>query len=144
MNAAVRGAARDERGQSLVEFALMVPILLLLLVGLIDFARGLQSYQALGNAVREAAREASVHGSGSSSQWGPAADDANVTAAVRTRAVGLVASDVAATSTWPTGNNARGSEVVVGATYRFRPVATTLVAGVTLTFSTQTRARIQR
>ena len=47
------------RGQALVEFALVFPIFLLLLFGLIDVAR----YVYLNNAFNEAAREAARFGS---------------------------------------------------------------------------------
>ncbi len=114
------------------------------MVGVIDVGRGFQAYVALGNAVREAAREAAVHGSGATAQWGPTANDPSVTAAVRSRAVGLVASSIGVTSTWPTGTNDQGSEAVISATYTFRPVASTLLFGITLPLSATTRARIQR
>lgn len=49
-----------ERGVELVEFALMLPILLLLLAGLWDFGRAYRAYQAITNAAREGARLAVV------------------------------------------------------------------------------------
>lgn len=134
----------DDRGQTLVEFALVVPVVLLLLVGIVDIGRGLQAYTALGQAVRDAGREAAVHGSGATVPWGPAANDMRVAIAVRSRAVGLIGSDIAVTSQWPAGNNATGSEVVVAATYTFRPVASTLLGNITLQFSDTTRSRIYR
>lgn len=139
-----RRVLSEEGGQTLVEFALVLPVLVLIMVGIIDFGRGFQNYVALGNAVREAAREASVHGSGAAAPWGPAANDANVTTAVRGRAVGLVGESITVTSSWPSGNNAQGSEVVVGGSYTFRPVALQLMGNVSLSFSATTRARIQR
>jgi Flp pilus assembly protein TadG len=47
-------------GQALVEFALVVPILLLLVFGIIEFARAWQTYQTLTDAAREGARRAVV------------------------------------------------------------------------------------
>ena len=44
------------RGQSLVEFALVFPLFILLLAGMIDFGIGLYSYMTLVNATREGAR----------------------------------------------------------------------------------------
>jgi len=44
-----------ERGQSLVEFALMLPILLLLLLGAIDLGRAFHSSISITNAAREGA-----------------------------------------------------------------------------------------
>jgi Flp pilus assembly protein TadG len=46
--------------QSLVEFAVVVPVFLLLLFALIDFSRLLFTYVSLSNATREMARTAAV------------------------------------------------------------------------------------
>jgi Flp pilus assembly protein TadG len=53
----LRGA---EKGQALVEFALVAPILLFLLLGIIDLARAWNVYQVLTDAGREGARVAVV------------------------------------------------------------------------------------
>jgi hypothetical protein len=49
------------RGQGLVEFALVIPIVLLLMVVFIDLGRAIYMQSALSNAVREGARYAIVH-----------------------------------------------------------------------------------
>jgi Flp pilus assembly protein TadG len=51
---------RRERGQSIVEMAFLVPILLLLLVVVVDAARAFDAYIVLTNAVREGARFATI------------------------------------------------------------------------------------
>lgn len=51
-----RTARRASAGQTLVEFALVLPILLALTVGLIDLARGVYFYNTLSNSAREGAR----------------------------------------------------------------------------------------
>jgi Flp pilus assembly protein TadG len=51
---------KSDKGQSLVEFALIVPVLLLLLLGIMDFARIFHAYLTIDHAGREAAREASI------------------------------------------------------------------------------------
>ena len=56
----VRRSRRPRRGQALVEFALVVPILLLLLLGILDFGRAVYASHTIGNAAREAARLAIV------------------------------------------------------------------------------------
>jgi hypothetical protein len=53
------------RGQSMVEFALILPILVLLLAGFFDFGRVVLGNDALAHAAREAARYAIVHGGSS-------------------------------------------------------------------------------
>lgn len=59
-----RSRSRSWRGtdtaQSLVEFALVLPLLLLLIVGAIEFGRGYQSWLTLSNAAAVGARTASV------------------------------------------------------------------------------------
>ena len=57
---AARPLRRGLRGQSLVEFALILPVLLILVFGIIDFGMGLRSYISLTNATREGARFAAV------------------------------------------------------------------------------------
>lgn len=47
-------------GQALVEFALVVPILLILVLGVIDFGRAWHAYQVITDAAREGARLAVV------------------------------------------------------------------------------------
>ena len=53
-----RARARHRRGQSLVEFALVLPVMLLLLLFGIDFGRVFLGWVELNNAVREAANYA--------------------------------------------------------------------------------------
>jgi Flp pilus assembly protein TadG len=52
----LRGILRDRSGQALVEFALVMPLLLLFLVGIIEFGRGWNDHQVITDAAREAAR----------------------------------------------------------------------------------------
>ena len=59
------------RGQALVEFALVFPVFVLLLVGLFDFGRVIWVNDTLATAAREAGRYAIVHG-GSASTLCPA------------------------------------------------------------------------
>lgn len=51
---------RDERGQSLVETALILPVLLLILVGILDFGRMMYSYTHLHMAAQETVRVGSL------------------------------------------------------------------------------------
>jgi Flp pilus assembly protein TadG len=49
------------RGQGLVEFALVFPLVMLLILGGIDVARGVYAYNTLANAARHGARVAAVN-----------------------------------------------------------------------------------
>ena len=51
---------KNEKGQTLVEFAIVLPILLLLVMGIIQFGIIFSAQIALTNAAREGARAASV------------------------------------------------------------------------------------
>ena len=55
-----RPSRKSESGQALVEFALTMPILLFLLLGIVDFARAWNVYEVLTDAGREATRLAVV------------------------------------------------------------------------------------
>jgi len=51
-----RRGLRASSGQSLAEFALAVPMLLLLVIGMVEFARGWMVKQVITNVAREGAR----------------------------------------------------------------------------------------
>lgn len=48
----------NERGQALVEFALIMPFLLLFIIGIVEFGRGWNQHQVITDAAREGARSA--------------------------------------------------------------------------------------
>jgi Flp pilus assembly protein TadG len=63
---AERGARRSSatdrgRGQSLVEFALVIPIIILLVVGFVEIGRAVFAYNTVANAARQAVRVAAVN-----------------------------------------------------------------------------------
>ena len=55
-----RGRAGGERGAVAVEFALILPVLLLILMGTIEFGRVYSQFQVFNGAAREGARCAAV------------------------------------------------------------------------------------
>ncbi len=57
-----RSSPRERgRGQSLVEFALVIPIIILLVVGFFEIGRAVFAYNTLANAARQAVRVAAVN-----------------------------------------------------------------------------------
>lgn len=56
----LRAWVGDQRGTTLVEFALVAPVVILILVVCLDFARALNAYVTISSASREGARYASV------------------------------------------------------------------------------------
>jgi hypothetical protein len=125
---------RRRRGQALVEFALVAPVFFLILLAVIEGGRFMLLYQALGNATREGARYAIVHGSNSFCPSGPMPpgipdpggcydqSGANVVDQVEASAFGLLSSDLTVTTTWGPLGNAREAEVTVAAAYAYRPL----------------------
>ena len=56
-----RHRADSGRGQTLVEFALALPIFLFILMGIFDFGQAIYMYNGVSQASRELARVTSVH-----------------------------------------------------------------------------------
>src|SRR3989338_3358824 len=57
-----RNPRRTIRGQGMVEFALLIPVLLMLIVGSMEIARLMFIYAGISSAARQAARYGSVNG----------------------------------------------------------------------------------
>lgn len=123
-----RSLLRSENGAELVEFALVFPILLVVMLGIIDFGFLFQRYEVLTNAAREGARVAVL----------PTAVDGAVDARVREYlAIGglRTADDVLvnvtpATVSLGAAGTATASQVVVTYPYSFmvlQPVAQLVV-----------------
>ena len=70
---------RDKRGVAIIEFALIAPVLLLMLMGLLDLAFNMYTTEMLQGAIQNAARNSTIEGASSKD----AALDATVTTAVR-------------------------------------------------------------
>jgi Flp pilus assembly protein TadG len=106
-----RISLRNQQGQSMTEFALVLPILALLLFGVIQFGIVFNNYLTLTDAVRAGARKAAV------SRRLPDPEGAAV-AATRNAAVNLRQSDltvdVTVTPSWQAG-----AETSVEASYPY-------------------------
>ena len=55
------GLAEKHPGQSLIELALILPVLMFILVGIVDFGRVFNAYIIITNAAREGARYGAMH-----------------------------------------------------------------------------------
>jgi Flp pilus assembly protein TadG len=125
---------RNERGQTLVEFALVLPILSLLLLGVIQFGIAFNHYITLTDAVRAGARKGAV---GRNLQDPQGA----VVQAVRNAATDLKPSDLQITVN---SSFTQGSDVTVTATYPYE--IKLLGFGVTITsgrLSSSTTERVE-
>lgn len=133
-----------EAGQAIVEFALILPVFLLLVLGFIDSARAVFQYITLADAAREGTRYAIVHGGASSSPSGPTANDSVVQTQVLQHTIGVP--NVTVASTWPDGNNSRGSRVSVVVTAPFVPLPSQFLlnGGLTVTVRGGSQQVIER
>jgi Flp pilus assembly protein TadG len=104
-----RHTIRDEQGQTMVEFALVIPILCVVLFGILQFGALYNDYVTLTDATRVGARRAAV------SRFEPSPSAAAETA-MRNAASGLTASKliVSVNSTWK-----QGDPVVVEGSYPY-------------------------
>ena len=118
MTRLLRFFSDDDAGQSLIEFALMLPIVLLIITGLFDTGRAVWQENTLAYAAREGTRYAIVHGSGYLSvdpalvQY-PArgvnpGNKAQTVDVVRNAAVG-VGGVITVDVKWPTGESTAGA-----------------------------------
>ncbi|WP_019413199.1 TadE/TadG family type IV pilus assembly protein [Paenisporosarcina sp. TG20] len=98
---------KSQKGQTLVETALIIPILLMILFGITDFGRIFHVYLTLDHAGREAARVATV-----------GADDSIIKLKIKDATSGLD-QDKLTISITPEGkvNRLSGSDVAIELTY---------------------------
>jgi len=83
-----RAAMRAQRGQTLIEFALAAPLLLLFVLALVDFGIAIDRRIVLQHAVREGVRYASVGGDVLTS--GVPATEADILALTASQSQGIV------------------------------------------------------
>jgi Flp pilus assembly protein TadG len=126
---------RDGSGQTIVEFALAVVVLLVIVLGLFDVGRAVWYSNTLALATREGARYAIVHGSLSGSS--AVATEAQVVTQVDLHATGLNPTP-ATTVTWCTSSpcvspdpaaNDPGDYVTVTSTLVYTPIASRVFIG---------------
>jgi len=98
------GGGAPDRGAAAVEFALLLPVLLLLVFGIIDLGRALNAQITLTQAAREGARLAAL-------------SEANVVSRTQTAATGLSGVTVTVTAC-PSGSGA-ASDATVQVSYPF-------------------------
>lgn len=116
-----RRFGRDDAAQALVELALILPVFMMLVVGLLDVSRAVFQENTLAYAAREGTRYAIVHGSASSAPQGPSSTSTtDIVNAVTNATIGV--QNVTVTVTYPDSCNDRGCRVQVDATAPFTPM----------------------
>lgn len=123
---------KSQKGQALVEMAFILPLLIMLIFGIIDFGRVFHAYLTLDHAGREGARLASLQD-----------DDGDIQTKIDSAAAGLDTSKLTV-SLSPEGESNRpsGTDVTVKLTYTIdflTPFINSLAKPITLTDTTVMR-----
>ncbi|NJD01861.1 MAG: pilus assembly protein [Ruminiclostridium sp.] len=101
-------ALNKKKGQTLVETALVLPIIILILMGILDFGMMFNNYLVVGNASREGARNAAV-----------GATDMEIISIVGTVSGTLDASKITTEISPGESLRKKGDEVAVTVKYRY-------------------------
>ena len=127
---------RRGRGQALVEFALVLPILLLIILGVVDFGRAVYGFNTIGNAARVGGRVAIV------SQTQATIENAAIGAAI---SLGTQPGDVLITYPGCGSPKTIGCIASVTVSYTFRPI-TPIIGQIwsTINMSSTTKLPIER
>jgi Flp pilus assembly protein TadG len=131
---------RDEQGATLVEFALVLTLVLVMIFGLLDVSRLLLVYATTANAASAGLRYAVTHGAGRTiGASGPAADPAAVIGVIQgystigTLETALMTNHV----NYLDGTNTVGSRVQVIVSYPYTPMVALYPLTVTVGSTTQ-------
>lgn len=123
---------KNEKGQSLVEFAILIPVLILILMAIIEFGFMFNAYITISNASREGARLGSLGGT-----------DGEIAARVIEAAPNLDSARITVSVT--PGFRDRGDMVIVQVEYDYE-IITPIMSGVLsplVNFETETVMRVE-
>ena len=101
-------SCKQNKGQALVETALVLPIIIILLMGIVDFGMLFNNYIMVSTASREAARCAAVGGT-----------DAEITAVINGLTATLVAADRTVTITPALSLRKNGVQTTITVNYNY-------------------------
>ena len=136
---------RIRRGVAAVEAAIVVPVFLTTVLGMLDLSIGVMRQNILSQAARHAARQAIVHGqlcpaSWNGGPWGTAttdvaasSDSVPIVQAIRPFLVGCDLGSSRIIVEWPDGNNELESRVRVTVTSPYQPMMTFIFGNPTFT-----------
>lgn len=122
-----RSVENGERGQDLAEFAVALPVLLLLLLGIIEFGILVYSYNAISNAAREGARYGIVHPATNGDGNCGAPGSNTILAAACALTVGLDDAAVGVDTTVTNPTNVAPGQVTVVVTYTAQLITAPLI-----------------
>jgi len=124
---------KNSKGQAVVEFAMILPILMLMLLGVVEFGRFYNASLMVNNASREGARSASFGGT-----------TLEVEQRVDSVATSLDTSRITVTIS-PAGTKSRGDMVTVTVNYDIDPLTPMIgiITGGTLHLKAETVMRVE-
>jgi Flp pilus assembly protein TadG len=139
-----RRKAGRRRGATLIEFAIVCPVVLFTMFFIIVGSLGVTRYQQVAALARQGARWASLHGAQYAKETNkPAATASDIVTSLQSSNVGLNPAKLACTVTWNSSNwpltttdyeAPMGNTVTVNVTYQWFPEML-LVGPITLTSS---------
>lgn len=112
------------KGQAMVEFALVLPLLILIIMGVFDLGRGIYSYNVISNSAREGARYGIVRCDSLTASL-PTSERANVKNTAIAKAIGVDPADIAInqdTDIVLSPDCTFGSSLTVTVHYTFHPL----------------------
>jgi Flp pilus assembly protein TadG len=127
----LREKNRLQRGQDLMEYALVLPIMLLILMSILDLGRVVYVYSSLHNSVRDGARYGIISPT----------DATGIQSVVLDKAVGLDPADLVISVVQPSPET-----IQVGATYEFTavsPIVAALIGGNPWEVGSQSTMRVE-
>jgi hypothetical protein len=119
----------SDGGQAIVEFAIILPLFLMVVTGLMDVSRAVWAENTLAYAAREGTRYAIVHGSHSTSPVGPCTSCNNVTITGVVQAAAVGVGSITVITDYPDLINDRNARVSVDATAQFVPLPSQYLLG---------------
>lgn len=125
---------RNQKGQSLVEFSIILPLLLLIIMGIVEFGMMLNSYLTLNNAARDGARYGVIGNS-----------NAQIQSMITSSSPSLNSADLTITITPADGSRISGNTLTVNLTYNYKltvPIISGLL-GNSVQLKAQTTMRIE-
>lgn len=108
-DASLRRTSRPLRGQAMVEFALVLPVFILIVVGVLDLGRLTYAYNTIAYVARQGARYGTIYPTPSS----------NIISAATQGVAGLDLSQLVVGVSYPDGASYAGARVQVNVSYSF-------------------------
>lgn len=110
---------RSNRGQAMIEFAMVLPLLILIIMGVFDLGRAIYGYNVISNSAREGARYGIVH----AHQTGPNdLDTTGIRSTAISKAIGVDPADITSVTSTCSSTCEFGNTLSVTVNYTFHPL----------------------